>query len=142
MGCLLSPSTDGHNPAGCWGSGLHPSSDAVGLGGDTAGTNPKAESEWGLKGNGHCPASCCSIPSPSVQPTAQGLRVKDRGAPLTKGPSLTQVLGDRFHPGHCLSVLAASHGTGRAPGVLGLQEEMKQKERIIRDVNHKAALHI
>lgn len=62
------------------------------------------------------------------------------GTPVREGLSLTQVLGDRFHPGHWLGVLAASHGTGRAPGVLGLWEEMEQRQGITWDVNHEAAL--
>lgn len=38
------------------------------------------------------------------------------------GLSLTQVLGDGFHPGHCCGILAAGHSTGRTPGVFRLEE--------------------
>lgn len=62
------------------------------------------------------------------------------GTPVREGLSLTQVLGDWFHPSHLLGVLAVSHGTGRAPGVLGLQEEVEQRQGITWDVNHEAAL--
>lgn len=50
------------------------------------------------------------------------------GTPVREGLSLTQVLGDWFHPSHLLGVLAVSHGTRRAPGVLGLQEEAEQRQ--------------
>lgn len=90
----------------------------------------------GTEGKRLLPGKLC--PHPSLKWSAQGLRVKDRGTPFTEGLILTQVLGDRLHPGHCLGILAASHGTGRAPGILRLQET-EQKRQITRDVIHEAA---
>jgi len=115
------------------------------VGGDAAGSIPTAESSPRLiRGGGWRETATAPLPIPpqSVQPTAQGLGVQGRDAPLAEGLSLTQVLGDRLHAGHCLGVLAASHGAGRAPRVLGLREQMEQKRRITRDVTHEAALRV